>query len=88
MLHPLLAVTLIGGAVDHLWDHWGDVLTGATAVGIVAHAVNSFPTPTNKYGSWLLGVIQFAVGQRYVGQNTIQGQQSKVYNMGPPNGEK
>ncbi len=70
--------------LPHLLAHWGDVLTGATAVGIIAHAVNSFPTPTNKYGSWLLGVIQFAVGQRYIAANTMQGEQSKVYNMGKP----
>lgn len=53
--------------------HYRDLLEGAAALAIVAHAVNSFPTPVNKYGSWLLGVVQFAVGQRIAGANTMQG---------------
>lgn len=54
-------------------DHLQDVTIGAAAVSIAAHAVNTFPTPVNKYGAWLLGVIQYAVGQRVVAKNTFQG---------------
>jgi hypothetical protein len=59
--------------MHHLAEHWGDVLAGASVVGLVAHAVNTFPTPDNAYGAWLLGVIQFAVGQRVASKNTLKG---------------
>ena len=48
-------------------------LSGSTALGIVGHAVNTFPTPSSKYAAWLLGVIQFTVGQRVAAKNTLQG---------------
>lgn len=48
-------------------------LSGGTFISFVAHAVNTFPTPRNPYGVWLLGVIQWAVGQRVVAKNTLQG---------------
>lgn len=51
-------------------------LSGAVGFGIIAHAVNTFPTPANLYGAWLLGVIQFAVGQRVAAKNTLQGLQT------------
>jgi hypothetical protein len=51
-------------------------LSGATAMGGVAHAVNTFPTPDNKYGAWFLGVVQWVVGQRVVANNTLQGLQT------------
>lgn len=47
-------------------------LSGSTATGIVAHAVNTFPQPQNVYWRWLLGTIQWAVGQRTQGAATIQ----------------
>lgn len=59
--------------INHVMAHWGDWLGGATALGIIAHAVNSFPTPSNVYGQWFLGVIKFAVGQRISARNAIQG---------------
>ncbi len=68
----------VGQVATHLWDHWQDVLTGATAVGIVAHAVNSFPTPSNVYGQWILGVIKYVVGQRVSGANAIAGFQTEA----------
>lgn len=52
---------------------WQDITIGAAALATIAHAVNTFPTPLNKYGAWLLGVVQFAVGQRIAAKNTIQG---------------
>jgi len=59
--------------------HIGLVAGGATALGIVAHAVNTFPTPNNPYGAWLLGVIQFAVGQRIASRNTFNGMQTGTF---------
>lgn len=46
-------------------------LSGATALGIVSHAVNTFPVPKNKYGQWLLGVVQYTVGQRLNASKTF-----------------
>ena len=55
-----------------------EFLSGATALGLIAHAVNTFPTPSNKYGSWPLGLIQFAVGQRTIASNTLKGLQTEA----------
>lgn len=60
------------------WEHISIALTSASAVGIVAHAVQSFPTPKNAYASWLLGVLQFAVGQRERALNTLNGADTKT----------
>jgi len=57
--------------LTHLLTHWADVLTGATVIGVIAHAVNTFPVPTNAYAKWLLGVVQFAVGQREKAEATM-----------------
>lgn len=63
--------------MDALLNHWfTHLLSGAAALSIVAHVVNTFPTPTNKYGAWLLGCIQYAVGQRVAANNTLQGLQT------------
>ena len=73
--------------IHHLLANWDDVLAGATALGIVAHMVNTFPTPKNKYGAWFLGVVQYTVGQRIAAMNTVKGQQSvvtSVPNTPPP----
>ena len=44
----------------------------------LAHVVNTFPTPQNRYGIWLLGSIQYIVGQRVAASNTFSGKQSVV----------
>ena len=49
------------------------ILSGSTALAILAHAVQTFPTPKNAYAAWLLGVVQYAVGQRERGSNTMVG---------------
>lgn len=49
-------------------------LSGATVLSIVAHAVNTFPVPDNKYVRWFLGCIQFAIGQKERSQNTFNNQ--------------
>ncbi len=53
-------------------------LSGLTTLGIIAHAVNTFPTPANPYGQWFLGVIKFAVGQRISAMNAFQGKNTMV----------
>ena len=55
----------------HMHFDWASVLGGATVLGIVAHAVNTFPQPTSPLGKWALGCIQYAVGQRIQAQNTM-----------------
>jgi len=63
---------------SHIYFHAMVFGSGLSAAVIVAHAVNTFPTPRNRYGAWLLGVIQFAVGQRVAAMNTLNGLQSVV----------
>jgi hypothetical protein len=58
---------------DGLSEHIVLFLSGSTALGIIAHAVNTFPTPKNIYCQWLLGLIQFIVGQRTQGNRTMEG---------------
>ncbi len=52
---------------------WQSLLYGATLWGIVGHAVNTFPTPKNQYGQWLLGILKMAVGQRLSAMNAFRG---------------
>lgn len=62
--------------IDWLGNHAGTFFSGAAGFGLLAHAVTTFPTPVNKYGAWLLGVIQWTVGQRIAAANTFQGLQT------------
>lgn len=57
----------------NLGEHVSIFLAGSTALGIVSHAVNTFPAPTSPFGKWLLGVIQYIVGQRVQGEKTMNG---------------
>lgn len=66
------------------WEHFITFFAGASGMGLVAHAVNSFPTPINKYGQWFLGCIKFAVGQRVSAMNAFQGRDTMV--VGVPQG--
>ena len=59
---------------QNAWEHVQLFFGGAGAISIIGHAVQSFPTPENKYGQWILGSIQYAVGQRYRANNTVQGE--------------
>ena len=63
---------------DSFIKHTIIFLSGSTALGIVAHAVSTFPTPKNIYGQWFLGVVKFIVGQRISGANALQGMQTAV----------
>lgn len=70
--------------MHHIFTHWGDWLGGAAALGIVAHAVNTFPTQgLNQYGLWILGMIKYVVGQRTSGANAMSGQGSVVVAVDP-----
>lgn len=72
--------SLLGNAGEHIVL----LMSGATMLGIVAHAVNTFPTPKNPYGAWLLGVVQFTVGQRVVAKNTLQGKDTMAVGVEKP----
>lgn len=54
----------------HIYLTISGILGSGTAFTILAHAVQSFPTPKNEYWAWFLGVLQFAVGQRERADNT------------------
>jgi hypothetical protein len=62
-------------------EHVEIFLAGSTALGIIAHGVNSFPTPANKYGQWFLGLIKFAVGQRVSAMNAFKGNDTMVVSV-------
>lgn len=62
--------------LSNFWEHASIFLAGSTALSLLAHAVNTFPTPSNPYGKWFLGVVQFFVGQRQAAKNTLQGSDS------------
>lgn len=63
---------------QHWLEHIVFFLSGSTAIGVVAHAVNTFPTPKNVYGQWFIGVIQFVVGQRVAAKNTLSGADTMI----------
>lgn len=56
---------------NNLQEHIEIFLAGSTALGIVSHAVNTFPTPQSAFGKWLLGLVQFVVGQRVQASQTM-----------------
>lgn len=66
--------TVLSDPEHHFFAHWDDMVFGATILGIISHAVNSFPPSENKYINWLLGVIQYAVGQRQKALSTLPNQ--------------
>ena len=70
--------TQVGQIAGHLWEHWQDVLTGATGFAFVAHMVNTAPTPKNAWLQWALGGIKWLVGQRVSAMNAFNGMQSEV----------
>ncbi len=68
--------------MHHLIEHWGDVLTGAfggiTLWTWLAYAVNTAPTPDGPWGRWGLGLIKFAVAQKYSAINMINGKDTLI----------
>lgn len=59
---------------QNIWEHLKIFAGGSFALGFVAHIVQTFPPPENKYGQWALGSIQWVVGQRLRAANTIAGE--------------
>jgi hypothetical protein len=58
---------------QNAWEHVQIFLTGSTALAFVAHMVQTIPTPKSEWAQWLLGGIQWLVGQRIRATNTLQG---------------
>ncbi len=58
-----------------------EFLTGATVMGFIGHAVNSFPPQNNAYARWLIGNIQWIVGQRQQAQATRVGLTTGEYQV-------
>ncbi len=61
-------------AGQNFWEHAQIFLTGSTALAFVAHMVQTIPTPESKWAQWLLGGVQWFVGQRIRAANTLQGE--------------
>ena len=61
--------SILGNRGEHLVIFF----SGASVFGVVAHAVQTFPVPQNKYGQWVLSVVQYAVCQRERAANTMLG---------------
>ena len=61
-------------AGQNFWEHLQIFASGSFALGFVAHVVQTFPTPENKYAQWVLGSVQYLVGQRVRAMNTIAGE--------------
>lgn len=59
-------------------SNWIPLVSGSTFSALVGHAVSTFPPQNNPYVNWFLGIIQFAIGQRNAGKNTLQGLSSTV----------
>lgn len=59
---------------QNAWEHVQIFFSGSVFLGIVAHAVQTVPTPKSPFWQWVLGIAQFAVGQRYRAANTIAGE--------------
>jgi hypothetical protein len=53
------------------WDQLLGFLGGGVAMSVLAHAVDTFPVPNNAYARWVVGIFQFAVGQRSRSTNTF-----------------
>lgn len=58
--------------------HWSEILSGATAWALIGHMVSTVPPSKNEWIRWLIGGVQFAVGQRNAGLNTMKGQDSTI----------
>lgn len=67
----MLADAVVG---QNAWEHIQIFLTGSTVLAFVAHMVQTIPTPENKYAQWILGGVQWLVGQRIRANNTLAGE--------------
>jgi hypothetical protein len=46
-------------------------LGGSAFLSVAAYAAQHFPMPANKYGKWALGVLQFALANKNLGQQNF-----------------
>lgn len=44
--------------------HWQEIAGTIVVWNVAAFALQTFPTPDNKYARWVMGVLQFAVANR------------------------
>lgn len=54
------------------------ILGGSTGIGILSHALNTIPPIKNPWGRWVVGIIQFIIGQRTAAAKTINGATPEV----------
>ena len=73
---------------QNFMEHATIFLAGSTGMALVGHAVQTFPPQKNPYANWLLGVVQFLVGQRYRSANTFEGVKSMTIPGGKVEGDK
>jgi len=50
--------------LTHLAGNWDDMLAGAFGWALLGHMVNTIPPTPSPWARWLVGGLQFAVGQR------------------------
>lgn len=72
-MEHLFAFSVLTDPIHNFYKHWDDMLFGVFTTSIISHAVQKFPTSNNAYVNWLLGIVQFAVGQRERALNTLNG---------------
>jgi hypothetical protein len=63
-----LSVGLVWPDID-----WHSAIFGSIGLAILGHAVNTLPVPKNKWGQWIVGILQFSVGQINRSKNTVNG---------------
>lgn len=55
----------------HIEEFWTFV-AGGVGFTVLSYAVRTFPKPVNKYGLWILGVLQFLLLNIEQGKNNFQ----------------
>lgn len=62
--------------INGSWEHFEIFISGSFGLSVIAHAVQTWPTPKSVYGQWLLGTVQYIVGQRLRAANTVAGEET------------
>jgi predicted component of viral defense system (DUF524 family) len=44
--------------------HWQEIVGTLVVWNVAAFALQTFPTPENKYARWFMGVLQFLVANK------------------------
>lgn len=63
---------------------WQELSGNLTVFLLVAHMVSTIPVSSNKWVNWVVGGLQFAVGQRLRALNTMHGEMTLSQPAGPP----